>query len=227
MQSKYLFRIGLSLALVAGLPVSAHAQFGSIGDRIKKKAKEAVLGKDEKSTGSSESAAASSPARIAITTDVLDRFVKGLAAEQAKRDVVVKRANCVRQAQQSSEYMNLMASQGPELEKISNSNMSDDKKMAELQRIGAVLKEKEDAYMEKKCGPAAERLEQVEYEGVGAEAGGFTGIQYGMLKERIQPFCESAAKGGSGDASLVFTDEEVAAIKPRCAALLPAIKKTL
>ena len=120
-----------------------------------------------------------------------------------------------------------MASEGPALEKVSDSNMSDDKKLAEMQRIGAVLQKKEAAFLEQKCGVAVERLEQSEYEAIGAEAGGFTPAQYAVLKERIHPFCESAAKGGSGGANLVFTDAEIAVITPRCSALLPAIKKSL
>lgn len=230
MQSRYLIHVSLSLALVAMVPASAHAQFGSIGDRLKKKAKEAVLGKDEKKDESSSATSSSSgrtSSRIEITSNVLDRFLKGLAAEQSKREALVKRASCVKQAQSTPEYMNVMASEAPAIEKITDSNMSDEKKMAEMQRIGAVLEKKEAAFMEQKCGAEVERMNQSEYEAIGAEAGGFTAGQYAILKERIHPFCESAAKGGSGGVNLVFTEAEVAAITPRCSALLPAIKKSL
>jgi coproporphyrinogen III oxidase-like Fe-S oxidoreductase len=71
-------------------------------------------------------------------------------------------------------------------------------------------------------------MTDVQYEGIGAAAGGFTQPQYSMLKERIAPYCQAIAKGGSApaDARLVYTDDEIQAMKPRCSALLVAIKKT-
>jgi hypothetical protein len=124
--------------------------------------------------------------------------------------------------------MNVMAASGPELEKISNSNASDDKKMAEMQRVSAGIKARQDSFEVKKCGPEVEAMTDVQYEGIGAEAAGFTQPQYGMLKERITPYCQAIAKGGSApaDARLVYTDEEMQAIKPKCSVLLVAIKKT-
>ena len=239
MQSKYFFRIGLSLALIAVVPFQAHAQFGGIGKAIKKKAVDAVLGKEGKDTAktadsspssneSSSSPSARTPIRIAITSDVIDKFLVGLSAEQSKRSVVVKRNACVRAAQGTTEFMNVMAASGPELEKISNSNMSDDKKMAEMQRISAGMKARQDSFETKKCGPEVETMTDVQYEGIGAEAAGFTQPQYGMLKERIAPYCQAIAKGASApaDARLAYTDDEMQAIKPKCAALLVAIKKT-
>jgi len=159
---------------------------------------------------------------------VIQRFQTGLSAEIAKRDLLVKRAQCVKEAQATQEYMNLMAASGPELEKISNSNLSDEKKMAEMQKVSAGIKERSDAFDVKKCGPVVERLDEVEYEAVGAQAGGFDRGQYALLKERIRPFCEGIAKGSSSatDQRLAYSDSEAAAIRPQCAALLSALRKT-
>jgi len=66
-------------------------------------------------------------------------------------------------------------------------------------------------------------------ETAGAEAGAFTRPQYAMLKERVTPFCEAVGKGldRPDDYRLAYMPTEMAAIKPRCPALMSALQKLL
>jgi hypothetical protein len=72
-------------------------------------------------------------------------------------------------------------------------------------------------------GPPLTRLK---YDEVGAAAGGFTPRQYFVLKARVRPFCEAVAAGQppSDNLTLSYMPTEAAAIRPRCPALLPALK---
>jgi hypothetical protein len=123
----------------------------------------------------------------------------------------------------------VLMSAGPEMTKLSDSNMSDEKKMAAFQQIGATLEKKKTDLQVKRCGEEIAALTAVEYEAAGAEAGGFTQPQYSMIKERVVPFCTAVAKGTdqATDKRLVYTDSEKAAMKPYCPAMLAALKKIL
>jgi hypothetical protein len=65
------------------------------------------------------------------------------------------------------------------------------------------------------------------HERIAAETSSFSHSQYARLKERVLPYCLARAKGSDtpSDARLVYTDEEMAAMRPRCAALLVTLKK--
>jgi hypothetical protein len=69
-------------------------------------------------------------------------------------------------------------------------------------------------------------LTRLKYDEVGAAAGGFTPRQYFVLKARVGPFCEAVAAGQppSDNLTLSYMPTEAAAIRPRCSALLPALK---
>ena len=69
-------------------------------------------------------------------------------------------------------------------------------------------------------------LTRLEYDEVGAAAGGFTPRQYFVLKARIRPFCEAVAAGQAPSDNLIlsYMPLEGAAIRPRCSVLLPALK---
>ena len=71
-------------------------------------------------------------------------------------------------------------------------------------------------------------LTPLQYDAVGAAAGGFTPRQYFVLKARVRPFCEAIAGGQPPSDNLVlsYMPSEAAAIRPRCAALLPNLKLT-
>lgn len=67
-------------------------------------------------------------------------------------------------------------------------------------------------------------------------AGGFTSHQYGILKERVTPFCAATAAAGedggaripgSDDQFYVYSAEEVEALRPRCDGLLGALRDVL
>ena len=72
-------------------------------------------------------------------------------------------------------------------------------------------------------------LTRLKYDEVGAAAGGFTPRQYFVLKARVRPFCEAVAAGQppSDNLTLSYMPTEAAAIRPRCSALLPALKLNL
>ncbi|HEY6045609.1 MAG TPA: hypothetical protein VIU65_03345 [Pyrinomonadaceae bacterium] len=71
-------------------------------------------------------------------------------------------------------------------------------------------------------------LTKLQYDSVGAAAGGFTARQYWVFKARIRPFCEAIAAGQAPSDNLVlaYMPSEAAAIRPRCATLLPVLKLT-
>ena len=69
-------------------------------------------------------------------------------------------------------------------------------------------------------------LTRSKYDEIGAAAGGFTPRQYFVLKARVRPFCEAIAAGQppSNNLTLSYMPTEAAVIRPRCPALLPALK---
>ena len=71
-------------------------------------------------------------------------------------------------------------------------------------------------------------LTALQYDSVGAAAGGFTPRQYFVLKARVRPFCEAIAarQAPSDNLVLSYMPSEAAAIRPRCATLLPNLKLT-
>lgn len=241
MRVRYLIRVATALVLASTISTPAEAQLGKLGSAIKKKAKEAasdaVLGKEETKQAESAPAAKGStpatakapapPVRVAIDSDVIDRMMKGMAAESAKRQVKVTYDACEKTAGSSQEFMSLMQSFGPQMEKANDDKLSDQQKMEAAQRLAVDMEKKQKAFLEKRCGVEPGEMTVGQYEVFGAAAAGLTRPQYGMLKERIAPFCTAAAKGGSvpANAQLVYTDEEMAALRPRCTALLASIKK--
>ncbi|HEY8166779.1 MAG TPA: hypothetical protein VIF83_14595 [Gemmatimonadaceae bacterium] len=70
-------------------------------------------------------------------------------------------------------------------------------------------------------------LTRGKYDAIGAEAGGFTSRQYFVLKARVRPFCDAVVAGQAppNDLRFSYMPTESMAIKPRCAALAPALKK--
>jgi hypothetical protein len=72
-------------------------------------------------------------------------------------------------------------------------------------------------------------LTRAKYDALGAAAGGFTPRQYFVLKARVKPFCDAVAAGQAPPDDLRFSymPTEAMAIKPRCAALLPALHAIL
>jgi hypothetical protein len=224
-----IFQLGLALALFAAVPAPAHAQFGKLGDAVKKKAKEVgaqAIGKEEPKKEENTSSARPST-QMLITSDVLDNFAKGLTAESAKRNDYVKREQCSQSAIQSNEYMQMMAAQGEEMGKQMKDDMTDAQKTAVMMKAGEEMQKKQLAFLVKKCGPVVERVESSALDSIGAAATGYTPAQYGSLKERITAYCDAVAHGSdtSSNHSMAFTEAEMAALKPRCAALGAQLKR--
>ena len=71
-------------------------------------------------------------------------------------------------------------------------------------------------------------LTPLQYDELAAVAGGFTPRQYFVLKARVRPFCEAIAAGQPPSDNLVLSYmlSEAAAMRPRCATLLPNLKLT-
>jgi hypothetical protein len=228
-----IFRVGIALALCSVAPATAHAQFGKLGDAVKKKAKEVgaqAIGKEEPKK---EEATATStptsrpPTQMLITSEVLDNFSKGLNAASVRRTAYAKRKQCEQSSITSPEYMQIMAAQGEDMEKQLKDNMTDAQKNAVIMKIGEEMQKKQIAFVTKKCGPALESYGTFAEDSIGAATAGYTASQYSMLKERIIAYCDAVAHGSDtpSDRRLAFTDEEMAALKPRCAALSAQLKR--
>lgn len=223
------FRFGIALALFAAMPAPAHAQFGKLGDAIKKKTKEVgadAIGKEDPKKDESTSSAKPS-SQMPITAEVLENFTKGLNAESAKRSIYVKRQECAQSSVQSLEYMHILAAEGEAMGKQLNDNMTDAQKSAAMMKAGEEMQKNQTAWLVKKCGPDVGQMDASTLEAAGAETAGFTQVQYGLLKERITVYCDAVAHSSDtpSNSRMVFTADEMATLKPRCGALLQTLKK--
>jgi len=248
MQPKALFRIALAVAVSISVSSPAEAQLGRVGGAIKKKAKEAVGDKAAEVVGGKEEAkpaaagtnaapapapankvAAQAPApSLVIDNAVLTRFAKSLDVETARRTGVKKRAACINKAGQGPEMMQVLMEMGPEADKIQNSKtLSDAQKVAEVQRMIVAMEEKQKAVEVKLCGPVMEEMYIPQHEKIAGEANGFTQQEYAKLKERIAPYCLARERGSDtpADTRLAYTEDEMVAMRPRCAALMTVFKQ--
>jgi hypothetical protein len=226
-----------AFALTSAFATPAHAQLGKIGGAIKKKAKEAAADaagvKEESKPAASTAAgttAAAKPAAsppVAINSDAIDRMIKGMAAEATRRETAAKYPACEEATLKSAEVNSILMSAGPELEKIQDDKqLSDAQKNEQVMRVVEGIDKKKEEIVLRRCGVKVE-ISVAQFEEAGAAEAGFTRVQYGTLKERIAPFCTAAAKGGSvpPNSKYVYTEEEIAAMRPRCAALLASLKR--
>lgn len=216
-------RIAVVLTLGVSISAPAQAQFGKLGDAVKKKAKEAVTGKEDPKPAAAPAAAP----QLAISADVLDRFTKGLTAEAVRRGAYVKRDECAQSSVQSPEYMTMLAAQGEDMSTRIKDNMTDAQKTAEMSKIGQEMLVKQHDFVAKKCGPEFPPASTGSFETVGSGASGFSVLQYAELKERITAYCEAVARGSDTPANsrIVFTVTETQAMRPRCSGLISALKK--
>lgn len=218
-------RIAVVLTLGVSISAPAHAQFGKLGDAVRKKAKEAVAGKEDP-----KRAAASSPSRsqLLITSAVLDQFAKGLSVEAQQRNGYVKYDACGQTALQSPDFQRVMAAQGKAMGEKIKHNMTDAQQMAVMNGAALDIQKVQSDFLLKKCGPPMKQVSGDIAETAGVEASGFTTSQYGMLKERITAYCEAVARGSDtpSDSKLTFTAGEMQALKPRCSAFLPSLRNS-
>ena len=186
-----------------------------------------------------EAAPAARPAsRSAMDEAMLDRFGRALAAEIGTRDQWVTLEQKFNQCQ-GGMYMN-EATQAEivRLTERFSSEMEKAKTTDDIILAGQNQQAAMDALVLKHCGITqrefVERQGRVSDDALAAAlaAGGFSEREYGMLKERVVPFCKAGGRServpGSGkDKFYVYSAEEVAALAPRCGALLPQVERTL
>ena len=229
-----------ALALVIGtaLPGPASPQVGGL---IKKKLKQTIeqtrVGTDTAKSASAARARGPSfdDVTLEITTSLLDRFEKGVAAEAAERKDVDR---------QIAKFLPRDA-----FEKCEQSLMKTPEAQAAYREYTGMLKGTDQEAMRKasewygqrlaeitrpKCGPSPSDAEIMKGdllrgpEKVGQNTAGLTERQYAILKERILPFCTAAVGSGAGelriDGGYVYTTAEMEALRPRCATLLPALR---
>ena len=219
--------LALGAVVCASSPRPASAQLGGL---IKKKVKQAVEG--QSGSASAAAPAAPSPAAPAgprfneyvleLTSSNLDKFQVGLAAEKAYRDsvyAVYARMKTPREYQQCT----MTAMMSPDGQKLVHGDMRTTEAM---QEAGLKLK----ALMTQRCGPdpsSGSEKEAALYAAPAhsAAAAGLTEEQYGIIKERVKPFCGEgggAARiaGSGGGIYYVYSETEIAALQPRCAKLV-------
>jgi hypothetical protein len=225
------------------VPVPAQAQFGDMLKKAAKdKVKEKVAGGAETKPATpattekgsrSRSGEAKSPYNswvLEMTPEVLDRFAVAIVEENRVRDSLValakrkpeferKHAECVQRISQEEKMQGYM-------------NKLGDDKLTQAQKQKAMTDMND--YMVATCGEqhrnpaldAEDALQRGVFTEAAAKAGSFSSKgQYGVVRERILPLCRSGVKAGEGSAQIpgdgtnifyVYSESEVAALRPRC-----------
>lgn len=180
---------------------------------------------------------------LEMTPEVLSRVEKGLAAEQAvQREIdgligkvlgTDERERCVQAVMASPEGQNVYMQAGD--------LMPDNASQEQLQKASREIAKRFDKLIEPKCGLDTQRQQQVRDQhaerlaAAAPQASGLTELQLANLKERIVPLCsaiETLSVNGNEarvptEAQAVFwvyTPAEVEALRPRCAALMTALR---
>lgn len=240
------------VVLIAGIlalagPSDAGAQLGGL-KKLKKaaqdRAAEAVLGKDPPKTAAAAGAARSGENVVEMTPAVLD-LVARLATQGATGDegrtadelVAAHEAwtACVERLQEEQR----VRAQGIGTRLQQAALAGDARKIQALQDSLVSMQNEGGAV----CGAEPDldaverRREEERARHVAAlAAAGLTDVQYGVLVERIVPFCTLHARSGSGQAQIpgsgkniyyVYGPGEIEALAPRCATLLPALQAKL
>lgn len=241
---KWLLVVTVGVATLA--PAPAEGQLGGLRDRAKKAVAQAA-GVETARPAESAGANAGRPATsengnvLTMTAATLARLETALAAELAEFEVVEKEFQSRPSADERS-ACEMGVAQGPEAQKlladylaaVEKGGEDPDAALKAMQELDVAMR----ALYARECGEPftdeeARELQQQPHR-VGAEAGGFTVVQYAILKERVLPFCESGAdlRVDAGGASAPGVDErnryvygadEVDALRPRCEALTAAL----
>jgi hypothetical protein len=230
---------GAALALVVSVP--AHAQLGALRRAAARAAGNAAVSGATQQAQQQE--AASRPASSALggnvlelTPAVLDRFQQSLAAEDADRRAAAQRLAALKTPEQYQQCTMqwLMSPAGRALTDRVTTVASSGDQQAMVQLSNEMKASEEHA-----CGPDPSERGRMQSDAqahaaqAGLAAGQFTAAQYGIIKERIVPFCRaSATTPASGDVRLqgsgsgvfwVYTAAEAAALRERCTALMQGI----
>ncbi|HKP74980.1 MAG TPA: hypothetical protein VJT67_05520, partial [Longimicrobiaceae bacterium] len=171
---------------------------------------------------------------LELTEPVLDRFARALAAESADRAQLAQRLAALKTPEQYSQCAMqwMMSPAGQAATNKLSANAAD-------QSAAMAAANEMKAAMERVCGtdPGERGRMQNDAQGHAEQAaltaGGFNPREYGMIKERVVPFCRAAANAASeGDVRLpgsghnvfwVYTPAEAAALRVRCGALMQAL----
>ena len=123
--------------------------------------------------------------------------------------------------------MDILMSMSGEADKIEKSGKSDAAKVEDVNKLIVATEQRKEALEIKRCGPVAPEMYIPQHEKIAAEANAFSHSQYAQLKERVLPYCAARARGSDtpSNARLVYTQEEMTAMQPRCTALLATLKK--
>jgi hypothetical protein len=164
------------------------------------------------------------PTVLPLTDAVLDRFAAALEAERTERAAAAQRkavqdqkgakySECMVNAVSSPEYMKA----GEHMQAAADKNDMTAYTAALDEQLGVI---------KTKCGeqPTFEDGDRAVREKA-LEVGRFSSYQYSVLEERILPFCRIRGRRNlevKMDSRLVYTDEERAALEPRCGALSKA-----
>jgi hypothetical protein len=185
---------------------------------------------------------------LEMTAGVVERFATALRAEEAERQEIERIAasvrtpeayqGCMTAAVATPESQALMAAMAEKGEAYL-ANTSD------AGAAAAHRKAQQDVvdFMARSCGPDPDQFRSTELPklqarpvSVGQEAGGFTGMQYAILKERVAPLCGLAEAAGADGVRIpgegeniywVYSPAEVDALVPRCAELTPLVANGL
>ena len=224
------------------VPVPAQAQFGDMLKKAaKEKVKEKVAGGGEAKPATPAAAEKGSRSRsevkspynswvLEMTPEVLDRFAVAIVEENRVRDSLVALAKrkpeferqhgeCVQRISQDARMQGYMSRLG-------------DDKLTQAQKQKAMTDMND--YMVSTCGEqhrnaatdAEDALRRGAFTEAAAKAGSFASKgQYGVVRERILPFCRSGVEAGEGSAQVpgdgtnifyVYSAAEISALRPRC-----------
>jgi hypothetical protein len=237
------------LVAVVALPLARQADGQGIGDRLKKKASEAVKGKSSKPEQGKTVAKEDGPIQSAwdlekcgpLTPDKLNDFLRGLKAEAVQRTEFDAMLRGLRTQQQVLACRNQEV-MSPTAQKILNQGMGPDASTAQLTK--AMEKNRNDLleHMDKKCGKDPSQFNQQDAyrkaHSEAAKAAGMSEACYDKLKEVVLGFCaltpqlrnaavQNGIKApGYGSAFWVFTAGEAQALEQKCAEVVPAIEST-
>ena len=235
----------VAVALGAVLPSAGEAQLGGL-KKLKQKVEKAVSDKPATKAASEDTPQQRSPYSenvLEIRADVADRLEKALAAENAELASFRAWASKVKteDAYQACQTQIMMSPQAQAWSTEMAAAM--EKGQAAAQKAMTTMAQKVDSLTEQTCGPRPNSVEEKrrqarnDAEEEAGKAGGFTGRQYFIIKERIPPICGTGAlatadgalklPGTGQDIFWVYSPAEVEVLRARCGRLQGALKQVL
>ena len=217
----------LGAVLCLFVPQPAHAQIGGF---IKKKVKQAVKGQPVGGdTAAATKAAPSGPTFdecvLELTPANLDRFEQGLTSEKAFRDSI-EAVYARMPSPEAYQACQIKVATSPEaLRLVQNIDPSNVQAAMEANQKRLDL-------ADRRCGPDPSRHSKSDdLRGAaarGATAAGLKPSQYGIIKERVKPFCgpgggAARVPGAMSGMYYVYSETEMSALPPRCPKLVAMI----